>query len=100
MTEKISKFEIILNNKELIGRFRSGACKVIDGHIYYGNFVIKLRYDIIFKNPNAILTEHQVFNYYPNLFILDENERMMEKAPFIDTTYRRMAYMISNSKVA
>ena len=89
-------FEITLTNPELIGRFISGACKIIDSHIYYGNFVMKLRHDVIKENPNAILTEDQVFNYYPHLFEIEENERIMERAPLIDTTYRRMVFIITN----
>ena len=57
---------------------------------------MKLRDDVIKENPNAILTEDQVFNYYPHLFEIEENERIMERAPLIDTTYRRMVFIITN----
>jgi hypothetical protein len=35
---------------ELIGRLKSNLYTFLDGHIYYGNKVIKIRYDLINKN--------------------------------------------------
>ena len=35
---------------ELIGRLKSNLYIFLDGHIYYGNKVIKIRYDEISKN--------------------------------------------------
>lgn len=40
-------FEKIIKNKTLIGRLESGLYTFVDGHIYYSNNVIKIRYDLI-----------------------------------------------------
>lgn len=37
----------MIKNKPLIGRLASGMYTFVDGHIYYNNNVIKIRYDIV-----------------------------------------------------
>jgi hypothetical protein len=39
--------EQILTWKRLIGRLKSGLYKAAAGHLYFGNNVIKIRYDIL-----------------------------------------------------
>jgi hypothetical protein len=36
-----------VNDDNMIGVFKSGMYKLVDGHIYYDNNVIKLRYDLM-----------------------------------------------------
>jgi len=47
----IEKMEVLyeqpINNPTLIGRLKSGLYTFVDGHIYYNNDVIKIRYDLI-----------------------------------------------------
>lgn len=40
-------YEILISYKPLIGRLESGQYTFVDGHIYYSNNVIKIRYDLI-----------------------------------------------------
>jgi len=40
-------FESLITNKALMGRLASGMYTFVNGHIYYNNHVIKIRYDII-----------------------------------------------------
>ena len=40
-------FESMIKDKPLIGRLASGMYTFVDGHIYYNNNVIKIRYDIL-----------------------------------------------------
>ena len=40
-------FESMIKDKSLIGRLSSGMYTFVDGHIYYNNNVIKIRYDIL-----------------------------------------------------
>jgi hypothetical protein len=44
---KKNEIEFILQDYMLIGRFESGVYKVANGHIYFGNDVFKMRYDLI-----------------------------------------------------
>jgi len=47
METEISLFRMQVTNKELIGRLKSNLYNFVDGHIYYGNNVIKIRYDVL-----------------------------------------------------
>ena len=40
-------FKIEVTARELIGRLKSNLYNFTEGHIYYGNNVIKIRYDLI-----------------------------------------------------
>lgn len=64
-------YESDLNFPELIGRLKSGLYAFVNGHIYYNNNVIKIRYDLIDENPTVQLLEHQIFDYYFNCFKLE-----------------------------
>jgi hypothetical protein len=50
-------FEILVNNFELKGRLDSGLYTLTDGHIYYSNNVIKIRYDLIDQPNNSRFSE-------------------------------------------
>jgi len=40
-------FEKLITQPALIGRLESGCYTLINGHIYFNNNVIKIRYDLI-----------------------------------------------------
>ena len=40
-------YRIKINNMEIIGRLKSNLYNFVEGHIYYNNKVIKIRYDLI-----------------------------------------------------
>lgn len=42
-------FNLRVEDREIIGRLKSNLYSFVDGHIYYGNNVIKLRYDQVDK---------------------------------------------------
>lgn len=44
------EFECHLHNEALIGRLSIGMYTFTNGHIYFGNTVIKIRYDLIENN--------------------------------------------------
>ena len=41
----LASFEVA--DPEIIGRFKSGLYTLVDGHFYFGNSVIKVRYDYL-----------------------------------------------------
>lgn len=57
-------------NKDSIGRFRSGIFEVVDGHVYFNNTVIKLRYELI--NSKNHYNENQIFNTYDDIFDIED----------------------------
>lgn len=44
------EFAIEIRDKELIGRLLSGLYTFVDGHIFFNNNVIKIRYDLLAKS--------------------------------------------------
>ena len=71
-----------MRNKELIGRLKSNLYTLVDGHIYYNNKVIKIRYDLLKKKNLKDLEEHEVFDYYENILNLAPKETVKTKMPF------------------
>lgn len=57
-------------NEQIMGRFISGLFKIVNGHFYFGNQVIKIRYDLIRKAHTQKLNELHIFDIYGNLFDL------------------------------
>jgi len=61
-------FQNKVYNKELIGRLTSMLYSFVDGHIYYNNNVIKIRYDLLESKTNQRnYGEAEIFNYFDNL---------------------------------
>lgn len=60
-----------VQNPELIGRLKTGLFLLTDGHLYYNNKVIKIRYDLINKKNAKELAEHEAFDYFENILELD-----------------------------
>jgi len=63
-------YHIRVTNREIIGRLKSNLYNFVEGHIYYGNKVIKIRYDQIDKSGVKALKEDQLFDYYENILSL------------------------------
>ena len=56
-------FGLIVREKNLCGRLESGLYTLVDGHIYYNNDVIKLRYDLIEQPKSKKYRENEIFDY-------------------------------------
>ena len=61
---------IIVTNREIIGRLKSNLYNFVEGHIYYNNKVIKVRYDQI-ENNQGEYNENEIFDHYKNVIKLD-----------------------------
>lgn len=70
-----------LEYKPLIGRLLSGLYTFVDGHIYYNNNVIKIRYDLILGQNSHLLVENEVFDYYFDIFILSKGLVVRSNTP-------------------
>ena len=66
-------YEIKLTNETLIGRLKSGLFTVNQGHIYFNNNFIKIRYDLIFSGQNYKYKEEQIFDFYSGIFDLGKS---------------------------
>jgi hypothetical protein len=63
------------------GIFISGEYTLVDGHIYFNNNVIKLRYDLMKKYSNRLDLQHLFFNQYKNILNLREGETLKTNCP-------------------
>ena len=87
-----------VRNQELIGRLKSSLYTLVDGHIYYNNKVIKIRYDLLRKSNLKDLEEHEVFDYYENILGLDDHETVKTNMPFCSRVHHRLVYLTKNLK--
>ena len=67
-----------IENETLFGRLKSMLFQFIDGHLYYNNDVIKVRFDLLFaKDELKEYNEHEIFDYYTNIMPLkSKNEEV------------------------
>jgi hypothetical protein len=65
--------ETMIENPTLQGILCSGAFTLVDGHIYYNNNVIKVRYDLIKDKLARNLTNDEIFNQYDDILDLQNN---------------------------
>ena len=64
-----------MKDESFIGRIRSGLFTYADGHIYYSNNVIKIRYDLIESSKGLNLDESEVFNHYSDIMYFDNDNQ-------------------------
>mmetsp|Transcript_8198 Transcript_8198/g.12571 ORF Transcript_8198/g.12571 Transcript_8198/m.12571 type:complete len:106 (+) Transcript_8198:2684-3001(+) len=50
LEKQMSLITVSVTDPDIIGRFKSGLFTFVDGHLYFGNSVIKLRHDLIERN--------------------------------------------------
>lgn len=60
-------YSMQIKNREIIGRLKSNLYNFVEGHIYYGNKVIKIRYDLIDKQEGHVIKEEQLFDHYSEI---------------------------------
>jgi len=89
-------FEVKIKDEPLIQRLKSGLYTLIDGHIYFNNNVIKLRYDRMNKKDSHILVEDEVFDFYYGIFQLKPGERVKSGTPLDSMRGHKMAYVTSD----
>ena len=73
---------------------KSGRYTFVDGHLYYDNNVIKIRYDLILSDNNQMFKENELFDYYFNIFIIDKNQKMLEDTPLDSIKSHRFGYIM------
>jgi len=96
LNKKSNLISVKSDDKDIHGRFFSGYFTFIDGHFYFGNKVIKIRYDLITGQQTRSLNEPQVFDKYDSLIDLMKNETIQSQTPLLCTHYHRMIYFTRN----
>lgn len=92
-------YETLIKNRTLIGRLKSGNYSVSEGHMYFSNNVIKIRYDLIQRPNSSQYSEKQVFDFYEDIFKLKKNEIIMANCPLVSDVMNKFVYIIRNQKL-
>lgn len=66
---------------QMKGIFISGEYTLVDGHVYFNNNAIKLRYDLMEKYPNRTDLQPLFFNQYTDVLNLREGETLKTNCP-------------------
>lgn len=101
-TDRI-QFETLITQPTLIGRLQSSLYTFSDGHIYYSNNVIKLRYDLIEAVNSYNYNEYDIFDYYEGIFDLEnkkenKNLKVLANTPLESIHAHKLAYIISDRR--
>jgi len=79
-----------------LGRLLSGLYTFVDGHIYYNNNVIKIRYDLIESFDSHRYKENEVFDYYFDIFELTAGKVVRSNTPLDSHQNHRFGYIITD----
>ena len=82
----------------MIGRLFSTLFSFVNGHIYYNNNLIKIRYDLL-KKADSIrdFGENDIFNYYDEILPLGI-ESVQNGFPLAQNVSQRLIYIIKCQK--
>ena len=87
----------MIKNPEIIGRLKSNLYTFTEGHIYFNNKVIKIRYDLLETQKGGEIKENQLFDHYYDIIKFDHNKDYVESGmPLQTCLYNRLAYIIKN----
>ena len=99
MISKKTIYESFIKNKHLIGRLQSGLFTFVDGHIYFQNNVVKIRYDLLSNlSKSKFYKENEVFDIYYEIFDLEQNQKVRSNTPLDSIRSHRFGYIIQNQK--
>jgi len=71
---------------------------LVDGHIYFNNNVIKIRYDLMEQKNSHVLLEDEIFDYYTDIFQLKPGERVKSGTPLDSIGSHKMCYVTSDKE--
>lgn len=89
-------FDDDIHAEDLKGVFKSGHYTLIDGHMYFRNQVIKIRYELMSEYSVSDLSIDCIFNRYPEVLELADNDVVKAKSPLNAMQSHRFAYVILN----
>ena len=67
--------KFVVGDKDIIGRIKCGLFKLINGHLYFTNKVLKIRYDLLIGDSTH-LNEYHIFDMYEDLLDLQYKEQI------------------------
>ena len=86
-------------NTEIIGRLKTNLYNFVEGHIYFNNKVVKVRYDLLEQQNGGEIKENQLFDHYDDIINLrNKNNKVEMGMPLQTCLYNRLAYVVKNFK--
>ena len=70
-------FEIKISCKNILSILNRDNLTITNGHIYYGNNVLKIRYDLIDNINSQQFSVSNMFDFYKNVIDLNEGKRIL-----------------------
>lgn len=99
LNERNVLYSAVVSDTELIGRLLANVYLLIDGHMYYNNKCIKIRYDLLTgKKTIREFSEYEVFDYYEKVLQLNINQQVSPYLPICTPETHRLIYVIQNKK--
>ena len=89
-------YESYIQFEKLIGRLVSGNYTFVDGHLYYDNNVIKIRYDLITAYDSHRYKENEIFDYYFDIFEMEKGLKVRINTPLESQARHKLAYIITD----
>ena len=88
-------YENEVKDPGLVGRLKTGLYTLSNGHMYFNNNCIKIRYDILesMASHSNLLKEHEVFDQYLNCFTLKPTEKIRAGTPLDSQKNHRFVYI-------
>jgi hypothetical protein len=71
----------------------SGQFRLLEGHIYHKNMVIKVRYDLIERSEKKYFDEHNLFDFYHENLPLRHGMKIASDNILICELRHRMAFI-------
>lgn len=64
--------------------------------MYFGNEVIKIRYELIDKGNSAQYHEEEIFDQYKDIFSLKDGQKILSQCPLCSIYFHRLVYIIKS----
>jgi hypothetical protein len=93
ITENKAFFDVELTIDSLIGRLKSGLCRINNGHIYFNNNLIKMRLDLINSPKSHKYKDQELFDFYYGMFNLDKDTIVRSGTPIDSFRYHRFVFI-------
>lgn len=72
-----------MQDPELINRFISRQFLIMNGHMYFDNQVLKIRYDSMLFTKSDFIGENNFIDKYNNILDMKKGERVFAQMPVI-----------------
>ena len=89
-------FEIKINCRKILSILNRDNLTITNGHIYYGNNVLKIRYDLITNVNSSQYSVSNMFDFYKNIIDIAPGKRILSQSPKDSQKSHKFVYIISD----